>query len=54
MDTRTLPAAEAQGFEVDQVVDLNRPKLQKDLPEWSGPATVADLTQQTHGVIGLR
>ena len=48
--TRTLPAAQ-QTYQEGDTVDFFRPPSNKDLPGWSGPATLTDMSQVNRGII---
>ena len=50
LNTRTLPAAQTI-FEKGDMVDYHRPPSQKDLPGWTGPAKITDMTQVSRGII---
>ena len=54
MRTRTLPAVSPSDYAIGDEVDFHRPQSRKDLPGWSGPATVTDNTQISRGTLGLR
>ena len=50
LSTRTLPAAQMT-MAVGDLVDFHRPPAQKDLPGWTGPATVTDMSQASRGIV---
>ena len=50
MSTRTLASAQ-ETFTLDDDVDFYRKPDQKDLPGWTGPAKVRDMSQADRGII---
>ena len=54
LNTKTLPAAQAENYQVGEEVDFYRPPHNKDIPGWTGPAVITDLTRTDRGVIGIR
>ena len=50
--TKTFPAAQ-QTYEGGEAVDFFRPPTQKDLPGWSGPATLVDMSEVNRGILKL-
>ena len=50
MRTPTLPAAQISYQQGDQV-DFYRQPPQKDLPGWTGPATITDMSEVLRGII---
>ena len=53
LNTRTLPAAQ-QTYREGDAVDYFRPAANKDLPGWSGPATITDMSSATRGIIKVK
>jgi hypothetical protein len=50
MTTRTLASAQEM-FDLDDQVDFYRKPDQKDLPGWSGPARITDMSEASRGTI---
>ena len=52
LNTRTLPAAQ-QTFHEGDAVDFFRPPTNKDLPGWSGPARITDMSAVNRGTLKI-
>ena len=54
LNSKTRPAGELQGLAVNDLVEIYRPAVSKDVSRWHGPATVVDVTSIIDGVVGVR
>ena len=54
MNTRTTMPAQHSNLQVGEEVDFHRPPGPKEAPGCVEPATVADVTPTTRGVVALR
>jgi len=53
LHTPTIPAAQ-QTYNSGDDVDFYRPPANKDLPGWSGPANITDMSEVTRGIIKVK
>ena len=54
LNTRSTMPAQRLNLQVGEEVDFYRDQANKDTPGWFGPATVADVSRATRGVVTVR
>ena len=48
-----MAPGEAENYQINEVVDYYRPPTNKDIPGWTGPARIVDLTQIHRRTVGI-